>query len=96
MGEPLIWTAMRDTRLEVMRAACASWEAIADELGFSRQATIDRAHRIGAWRPALVPPAAPKREDPNRPSLPAGHPRTWGLINRGTCLEGSIYRRTAV
>ena len=25
-------------------------------------------------------------------ALPAGHPRTWGLLTRGTCLEGAPYQ----
>lgn len=28
------------------------------------------------------------RGDARQP-LPAGHPDTWGLITRGTCLEGT-------
>jgi hypothetical protein len=29
--------------------------------------------------------------DHNRDPHPAGHPDTWGLINKGTVLEGAKY-----
>ena len=32
----------------------------------------------------------PTRNKPDaRSPLPAGHPESWGLITRGTCLEGA-------
>jgi len=30
-------------------------------------------------------------EDPERPSLPAGHPVSWGALTSGTILEGTQY-----
>ena len=27
----------------------------------------------------------------DRPALPAGHPLTWGLLTRGTVLDGADY-----
>jgi hypothetical protein len=89
MPDKLIWTPAQDAKIRQMRAEGATWDAIAAALSVSRFTIIDRGRRIGAIRPP--PNMPPVREDPCRPPLPAGHPRTWQPLNEGTVLEGSDY-----
>lgn len=89
MPKKFVWTAAQDTQIRRLRAEGASWDSIADVLGFTRWAVIDRGHRIGA----RLPPRefVPLREDPSRDPLPAGHPRSWSAITSGTVLENTPY-----
>jgi hypothetical protein len=82
------WTDPADFRLRRMRLEGASWEAIAEALGVSPAAASARAERIGADRASRVLAAS---EDPARDPLPAGHPRTWGVLTQGTWLAGTRY-----
>ena len=50
----------------------------------------DRA-RPPDWRSSAADGFHPAAEDPNRDPLPAGHPRSWDILVRGTCLEGVPY-----
>lgn len=83
------WTPAMDARLRGMRAEGLSWDAIAARMGTTRWTTIERGRRIGARRPPPLPREA--AEDMSRPPLPAGHPRTWGLLTDGTVLDGAAY-----
>ncbi|MEJ0016728.1 MAG: AsnC family protein [Acetobacteraceae bacterium] len=89
MPAKFIWSNAHDTRIRQFRAEGASWDAIATVLGLSRWAIIDRGRRIGARLPPreFVPPP----EDPARDPMPAGHPRSWGVITTGTVLENTAY-----
>ena len=82
------WSAPTDSRLRRMRLDGASWDAIAEALAVSPEAASARAERIGARRP---PPGGPMSDDPAREPLPAGHPDTWGVLTKGTWLEGTRY-----
>ncbi len=89
MPEKLHWTDAQDTQIRRLRSEGASWDAIAAVLGLNRWTVIERGRHIGASRPPreFVPPP----EDPGREPLPAGHPRSWGVITSGTVLEGVPY-----
>lgn len=90
MPERREWTAAADATIRGMRADGATWAAIGQVLGLSRNTVIERGRRIhAAGGPApAVRPKPPAEEDPNRGALPAGHPLTWGMLTRGTLLEG--------
>ena len=79
----------RTPRLRRLRAEGVSWDSIAAASGLARWTVIERGRRIGARPPPreFVPPP----EDPARDPLPAGHPRTWGVLIAGTVLEGVPY-----
>ena len=82
------WTAPIDFRLRRMRLEGASWETIAEALAVTAQAARARADQIGGCR---VPPGQSVSEDPAREPLPAGHPRSWGVLTQGTWLAGTRY-----
>ena len=48
---------------------------------------------VGEYYTAAFPPRefVPRPEDPSRDPLPAGHPRSWGVITSGTLLEDTPY-----
>jgi hypothetical protein len=81
------WTAARDGTLRRLRAEGHAWAEIAAGLGVTLDMARERGRRIGA--PAPPRAARSDREDPSRPPLPAGHPRTWGLLVAGTGLAGA-------
>ena len=85
----LLWADAQDTRIRQMRAEGATWDAIAAALGLSSSTIIERGRRIGARPPP--PDFTPPPDDPHRPPLPAGHPRTWGVMNAGTVLADEPY-----
>jgi len=89
MPQKLVWSEPRDARLRRLRAEGRSWDAIAAELGISRNAAIERGRRIGARRPP--PEHTPEPEDPDRGPMAAGHPVSWAVINAGTSLAGLPY-----
>lgn len=78
MPPPLTWSEAQAARLTQLRASGASWDAIAAEMGMSRNACIERARKIGAHvkRQAGDAPPPPERRMP----LPAGHPDAWSII----------------
>jgi peptidoglycan/xylan/chitin deacetylase (PgdA/CDA1 family) len=88
MSTKLRWTEATDTRIRQLRAAGASWNAVAAAIGTGRWSAIERGRRIGARAPIHVAPPPP---DPAREALPAGHPLTWGAITAGTLLEATAY-----
>ena len=89
MPKKFIWTDAQDSQIRRLRAEGASWDTIAAILGLTRWAIIERGRRIGARPPPreFVPPP----EDPSRDPLPAGHPRSWGVLTAGTVLEDTPY-----
>jgi hypothetical protein len=89
MPQKLLWSPAQDATIKRLRAEGATWDAIAAALYVSRFATIDRGRRIGACRPP--PEFTPPPDDPNRPPLPPGHPRSWQALTDGSVLEGSEY-----
>ena len=89
MPAKIQWTEAQDARIRRMRTEGATWDAIGAALNLSRYAVIDRGRRIGAKPPP--PEFVPPPDDPARGPLPAGHPRTWGVMNEGTVLEREPY-----
>ena len=89
MPKKITWTEVQDTKIKRMRAENASWDCIAMAVGVTRWTVIERGRRLGARLPP--PDYVPPPEDPERPPLPSGHPRTWGAITLGTSLEGIAY-----
>jgi hypothetical protein len=71
-----------------MRLEGASWDAIAAALKVSPTEAIMRADRIGMRG---LPARPPRREDPAREPLAAGHPLSWGVLTQGTSLAGTRY-----
>lgn len=93
MPERRCWTVAADDTIRRMRAEGATWAAIALVLGLSRNTIIERGRRIqAAGGPShAARPSRPPEAEPNRGPLPAGHPVTWGLLTRGTILEGQRF-----
>ena len=89
MPRKLVWTDAQDGTIKRLRAEGATWDTIAETLHLTRWTVIERGRRIGARPPPgdFIPPP----DDPNRDALPAGHPRSWEALVRGTCLEGMPY-----
>ena len=85
MPRKTVWTLGQDTQIRRLRTEGASWEVIALALGLARWTIIERARAIGAERPPAN--AGPTLDEADREPLPAGHPASWGAINRGTVLE---------
>lgn len=90
-ASPTVWTAAADARLRRLRAEGRTWAEIAADLGVSRDMATERGRRIGARRPPADHAPTPASGDPARPPLPPGHPVSWGLLTRGTTLEGVPY-----
>ena len=78
-----------------MRAADATWDAVAEALHVGR--TIAREHGLAIGAPkrpdsiAAFVPVAPELDD--RRPMTAGHPVSWGAITAGTLLEGARFPR---
>jgi hypothetical protein len=89
MPKRIVWTEVQDMKIRRMRAERASWDIIAIAVGVTRWTVIERGRRLGARLPPhdFEPPA----EDPERSPMPPGHPETWGVIIRGTSLDGMLY-----
>lgn len=89
MPKKIEWTPAQDMQTKRLRAEGATWDTIAGALGVTRWTAIERGRRIGARQPpADFVPAA---DSPLREPLPAGDPRTWDVLIRGTSLEGMPY-----
>lgn len=85
----LEWTEARDGVLRRMRAEGRTWQDIAAEFAVTPEVARERGRRIGA--PAPDHAVQLQAEDPYRPPLPAGHPRTWGLLTENTVLAGTFW-----
>jgi hypothetical protein len=106
MPQKIQWTKTADDLLTALRAAGQTWDAIAATLGVSRNSVLTRAKSLGSptsqFSSHTAGRAAKERveqtaavtedqEEAERPPLPPGHPIAWGLLTRGTILEGLPY-----
>jgi hypothetical protein len=90
MPRKTVWTEGQDTQIRRLRTEGASWDVIALALGLARWTVIERARFIGAeQRPAH---AVAVLDESDRDPLPAGHPESWGAINKNTELEDVPFR----
>lgn len=85
-----VWTEGQDTQIRRLRTEGADWDVIALALGLTRWAIVERAKTLGAERRSGN--ALGVESDFDRQPLPAGHPDSWGAINRGTSLENVPFR----
>lgn len=94
------WTLWQDATIRTMRADGNGWDAIAIAVGVCRWTTAQRGRELGC---AHVKPPHPFQvpDTPNDPpprdnrfweALPPGHPDTWGVIVRGSVLDGVEYQ----
>ncbi len=90
MPRKLLWSEGQDTQIRRLRSEGADWDLIAQTLGLTRWAVIERGRRLGVSRRPAHAPAV--REEPDRAPLPAGHPDSWGAITAGSPLEGAPFR----
>ncbi|MBU6448035.1 MAG: AsnC family protein [Rhodospirillales bacterium] len=93
MPQARIWTQTADQAIVTMRSGGATWAAIGRQLGLSRNTVIERGRRLNAALPLRPVTVMKSRDedgldDPNRPSLRAGHPLTWGLLTDAPFPEG--------
>jgi len=73
-----------DNVICLMRGEGATWAAIGQRLGLSRNTVIERGRRLRASappRPVVVAEVDAVSDDPARGPLRAGHPLTWGLLS---------------
>lgn len=94
------WTDVEDGLLREMHAARRTQVEIGAAIGCSRWVARDRLRLLGVDTSVAangrVYSSKPKPTEPvpangYRAPLPAGHSQTWGLLTRGTCLEGVAY-----
>ena len=85
----VVWTEGQDAQIRRLRTEGASWDVIALTLGLARGKVIERARRLGAEQP---PTHAAALDEADRAPLASGHVETWGVINRGTLLEGVPFK----
>jgi hypothetical protein len=90
MPRKIVWTEGQDTQIRRLRTEGATWDVIAGVLSLSRWSIIERCRALGVERPPANAVAVMDQSD--RPPLPAGDPESWGVINRGTCLQGVRFR----
>ncbi len=90
MPRKTLWTEGQDTQIRRLRTEAASWDMIAQILGLSRWAIIERCRALGVERPPENAVAVMDQSD--RATLPAGHADSWGAINLGTSLENVPFR----
>ena len=77
------WSDTMNDTLLTMRAAGATWDAVAVCLGVCRRACIAHGHRLGATiMPRVRTAAAMTPAEAARAHLPleAGHPVSWGIL----------------
>ena len=88
MPKKLVWTEAQDTQIRRLRRkvrpgtrSLPPWLQPLD------------GHRARSPHRRPTPPRefVPPPEDPARDPLPAGHPRSWGVITAGTVLEDTPY-----
>ena len=92
------WSEQADVNLIRMRRDGLSLRSMATAFGLSRSTVAGRLVKLGISTPTKPPidqsrirVATDLLSDPDRMSLPAGHPITWSLITYGTSLEGVPY-----
>jgi hypothetical protein len=88
MPQPRKWKAWEDAAIRRMCAGGVSWKRQGEILGLSRSTVLERGRFIGA-RPGKAQARIRQEEREARKMergfdpLPAGDPRTWGLIAPG-------------
>jgi hypothetical protein len=92
-ARPYLWTAARDAKVTELYQAGQTWQEIADQVLTTRMAVVARGHRLGLVTRQGLPVQVATRPDPmpftrGVHPLPAGHAETWGLLVRGTLLDG--------
>jgi hypothetical protein len=90
MPRKILWTEGQDVQIRRLRTEGADWDLIAQTLGLTRWAVIERGRRLGVSRRPSHAPAVP--DESERLPLHAGHPDSWGAITRGTALENVPFR----
>jgi len=88
MTERTKWDASLDQTILALRWSGLTWEAIAAKMGLGRYTVVERGRKLGARR---RPHGVAVGESADRACRVAGHPETWGLLVKGTVLEGSPY-----
>lgn len=83
------WTEILDKQLRELRGTGMTWDSIALTMALGRNTVLERGRKIGARRLPRSVQATEEARD--RAPRQAGHPFTWGLINKGTVLENSPY-----
>lgn len=92
MPEKIHWTEAADTLLVGLRHhKGASWTRVAQALGVSRNAALERGRRLRVLLPERPAPPPAEAEAQERLPLPPGHPASWGALIAGTVLEGTAY-----
>ena len=104
MGAAIVWTNEDDARLIELRAKGLTWSQLAKHFPFARETICNHGRALraeGKMGPFVAPrarragrpegPVEPKTLNPKviRGAWPVGHPMTWGLIIKGTILEGA-------
>lgn len=99
MPSARIWTEAEDNLLREIAGKLQA-DRVALKIGCCRDTVIQRERVLGIVRCMRAPAAPPKVRPTQSKSyatmaytrddspLRAGHPETWGAINRGTILEG--------
>ncbi|MBX5455109.1 MAG: AsnC family protein [Acidobacteriia bacterium] len=106
MPQKIQWTKTADNLVTALRAEGQTWDAIAARLGVSRNSVLNRVKCLASpgfqlfsdtaaepRKKGVEETAATQEDDEKaeRPPLPPGHPLAWGLLTRGTILEGLPY-----
>ena len=91
MPAPIPFSQTADDLLREMVTAYVGWDEISLRMLRPISSCMDRARTIGARRPLRVTLVVEDDVSDQRLPLPPGHPTTWGLLTRGTVLEGSVY-----
>jgi hypothetical protein len=90
------WSPTADAEIRALRAAGATWNAVAAALRLGHIRTLmEHGRGLGARRPE-PPPADPDLDalgfdDFPREPLRPGHPASWELLVAGTGLAGVLY-----
>ncbi len=90
-----IWTSEQDATIRRMRAEGSTWKQIAAFLGMHIFTVRQRAGLIGAKLGTTQEFAKRERTwgGPNRNTLPAFHPITWGILVQQTpSLQNTLYK----
>jgi hypothetical protein len=90
MPGPRPFTQEMDDLLRRLLYENVPWEGISLRFARPISSCMDRARAIGARRLRVLTVVPDDVSDLRLP-LPPGHPETWGLLTRGTCLEGTAY-----
>jgi hypothetical protein len=90
-----IWTNEQDDTIRRMRAEGSTWKQIAQAFGVNIDVLRFHAGKIGASLGTVQMFAKRERTwgGPNRNTLPAFHPITWGILVQQTpSLQNTLYK----